>query len=214
MSHCISQYVRELHAMRFSDREIADRLNDPLLHNLHRRTLDELDDATQLGGQWTKDDVRNLRRKLQLPGHRPPRKLYDDHQNLWQIRAWRRSAYAARWHHHNANDRLSPRMVDILDALHDHGPQTKAQLAERCRWRPGREPQTAGKRQLVRLVEFGLVAVSLVGRYHVYELSPGIKPYMSDTHPNHMTSVEARHKTTREERVRERYRRLAELVGC
>lgn len=51
-----------------------------------------------------------------------------------RLDTWRRQAVARGWPETINGHPISPRYVQILDALYEHGPQTKRQLAERIGW--------------------------------------------------------------------------------
>lgn len=123
--------LRELVNKRYCDREIAEALRDPALLNWN--TLKQCEQAIGVipfGDRWwTQRMVRYHRQKHGIQSPNIPRTEMAD---LFEARIWHRRVYARRWLH--LLDRgidLRPREVDILDALFDHGPQTRPQLCQR-----------------------------------------------------------------------------------
>src|SRR5262245_22240695 len=122
-----TKFLRYLHARRFSDREIADYLNDPLSYLLHKHP-DVVSPLILYAERptetfWTRRMVRRWRKKLGLASPRCVRREMKFGRTGKPNEAYetRRQAYAARWVTLGLD--LRPRQVDILDALHEEGPQ-------------------------------------------------------------------------------------------
>lgn len=174
------EFLRFLHKRRFSDREIADYLNDPPSYLLHEHPHEEsplklLYEPRPLR-IWTRHMVRQYRRKHGLPSART---LRSDMAGLAAIHKAEREIYALRWAQSVQCD-LRRSQVDMLDTLYEHGPQTMRQLMRANGWT--RLPRLDGGRLAMgQLVTVG--AVELLGStvedgrvVRLYGLAKGVGP--------------------------------------
>ncbi len=157
--------IRRLHALNYSDRQIADTLCD--LSTAAILTLDSLGNWSQQaienvsepesGTRWSKRSVWYHRRQMGLDANR-------QQASLTAYRNESRLIYQTekRWGHLLPDLELRRTEVDILTTLRDYGPQTRAAL---CRAVGTVSLNTGGRSYLVRLQRADLIQGRKAGLY-------------------------------------------------
>lgn len=184
-------FLRFLHARRFSDREIAEYLNDPPLYLLHEHPAEESPVLYEPPPYrvWT---ARMVRRRREKWGLKKNEKVRREFRYYGELVTSQRQYYGKHWNALGLD--LCRSQVDLLDALHAHGPATMLQLMARCGW--SRPPRLHGNRTAIGpLVSEGLVEVSHTAEggevVRLYRLADGLAPVHNfRTDPRRPTGVE------------------------